>query len=414
MLQFDDAFFPVGQGLFYSGTIHFVGKSKRQWQTNFVFDCGSITSKRVLSRSVSKFHRGLDRNFIDFLVLSHLHEDHANGLENLLKQDLHVGAVFLPYLNPSQRLMVGLKCLGQDAAYFEFLANPTAYLLNRRVRRIVYLQGGGGQEPEDNIGDDFPDEPSEDNALDQGINRMEDAGRASQGSSGGDPALNDGRVDQKLVRISLMIGKIWEFRFFNYDEESLPGDQRIDEVVTKVLKELGVDNPVEALKKLAENEVRKRVRSHYRKLAGNQNDLSVMLWHGPRQPRSRSLTETWSYSQGRRLSWCRRAEHWSRSAGSLLTGDIPLSLGFPIIKEHFRSKWPRTSAVQVPHHGSKHSRHTRITRNVPSGGEFVIGAGHRNRYGHPHRSVIVDILRFHECRYVTECCGLEREMWFHP
>jgi hypothetical protein len=38
--------------------------------------------------------------------------------------------------------MIGLRSVGQDAAYFEFLANPTVFLLNRRVRRIVYLRGG--------------------------------------------------------------------------------------------------------------------------------------------------------------------------------------------------------------------------------------------------------------------------------
>jgi hypothetical protein len=63
------------------------------------------------------------------------------------------------------------------------------------------------------------------------------------------------------VSKSLMPGKIWEFRFFNYSEESLPGNPSIDEVVVKVLEELGVNNSLEALKKLADRQVRRRMRS---------------------------------------------------------------------------------------------------------------------------------------------------------
>ncbi len=308
--------------------------------------------------------------------------------------------------------MIGLRSVSQDAAHLEFLANPTVFLLNRRVRRIVYLRGGGGQEPGENIGDDFPDEPPDANALDQGIDGMQNAGVSARDSSQGDPALNDGRVDQKLVSKSLMLGKIWEFRFFNYSEESLPGNPSIDEVVTKVLEELGVNNSLEALKKLADRQVRKRMRSRFRKLASDQNDLSVMLWHGPKKPRVRKWSETWSHSQMTRFSRF-RSEHRSSSAGTLLTGDIGLSLDFSVIKRHFRSKWSITSEVQVPHHGSKDSWCKELTRNLPSGSEFVIGAAYRNRYGHPHRCVVVDILRFHGCQFVTECRGLERGMWFH-
>jgi beta-lactamase superfamily II metal-dependent hydrolase len=414
VLQFEDTFFPIGQGLFYSGTIHFTGKSERVWKTSFVFDCGSITGKHVLDRAISKFHKGLHSDYLDFVVLSHLHEDHANGLENLLRPNLRVGAVFLPYLNPSQRLMVGLKSWTQDPAYFAFLANPTQYLLNRRVNTVVYFRGGGGQEAEENVGEDFPEEPPEENALDQGISGMDDVDAPSPEATPGDPALHSGNVDQKLVSSSLMLGKIWEFRFFNYSVGCLLHNSRIDEVVAAVLQELGVGDPREALDQLADPGIRKGLRSRYGKIARDQNDLSVMLWHGPQQVHRRGRAHAWSHSRVARSSHSRHIEHLALSAGTLLTGDIRLSLNFSDIRDHFRTKWPRTSVVQVPHHGSKHSWHREIARNVPGGSEFVIGAGYKNRYGHPHRSVIVDVLRFHECRYVTECHGFEREMWFHP
>jgi hypothetical protein len=65
--------------------------------------------------------------------------------------------------------MVGLKCFGDDPAFFDFLANPTSYLIQRGVQRIVYLHGAGGEEPEQDLGADALDEPPSDNALEEGI-----------------------------------------------------------------------------------------------------------------------------------------------------------------------------------------------------------------------------------------------------
>ena len=209
-----------------------------------------------------------------------------------------------------------------------------------------------------------------------------------------------------------MLGKLWEFRFFNYDEGSLSRDAKLDEVIARVLADLAVSNAVEGLKLLANKGVRRKIRGYYKQLAHDHNDLSVMLWHGP-QP-SRGLR--WAEVRGdwQTAGHFRIEDLWSVPVGTLLTGDIRLSLKFQAITKHFLSKWLRTSEVQAPHHGSKHSWYRDITRAVPKGSEFVIGAGVGDRYGHPHRSVIVDILRFHGCRYVTECRGLERRMWFHP
>lgn len=416
MLTCSDVFFPVGQGLFYAGEISFSGKSTKDWKTSFVFDCGSVTGKKFLRNSVSKFHKRLNSDRLDFIVLSHLHEDHANGLESLLTHNLDVGAVFLPYLNPSQRLVVGLRCLRQQDAYFEFFANPTAYLRERRVGTIVYLHGGGGEDQAEEMGADAPDEPPDNNALDDGIRGMDDAAQPRGDSPQGDPALiSDDRVLHKFVTKSLILGKIWEFRFFNYSEKSLPKKGvRIDKVIRKVMKQLGVVDPVQALQKLKVRATRNKMKGHYRVLASDHNDLSVMLWHGPRQPRTLRWIDTWERSVTGQTPYRTRCLVDRGSCnGTLLTGDIRLSLDFAVIQSHFTHKWARTTEAQVPHHGSARSWDQGITKKVPVGSRFVIGFGLKNRFRHPHRPVVIDILRSHECEFVTEHRCLERRIHFH-
>lgn len=75
-------FHNVGQGLFYSGEI----KLDKDIGFNFVYDCGS-TSSGYIKRVVKSFKSSIDKNEIDLLVISHLHDDHTRGLNELLNGD---------------------------------------------------------------------------------------------------------------------------------------------------------------------------------------------------------------------------------------------------------------------------------------------------------------------------------------
>ena len=80
MLESNEIFFPVGQGLFYAGKVLFKATSGQEWTSSFVFDCGSSASgSSSLLRSIGDFHTRRNSHNVDFIVLSHLHEDHANG-----------------------------------------------------------------------------------------------------------------------------------------------------------------------------------------------------------------------------------------------------------------------------------------------------------------------------------------------
>lgn len=62
------------------------------------------------------------RNFygnkeIDYLILSHLHADHVNGVDKLCKAGFRVRKIYIPYLNDDERIFVELKWLFKTGNY---------------------------------------------------------------------------------------------------------------------------------------------------------------------------------------------------------------------------------------------------------------------------------------------------------
>ena len=68
----------------------------------FVYDCGTETAiknmEEPLSVQISDFKRNLENQAIDLLFISHFHEDHINGLDELLK-NTHVHRTVIPMLS---------------------------------------------------------------------------------------------------------------------------------------------------------------------------------------------------------------------------------------------------------------------------------------------------------------------------
>lgn len=92
-------FHPVGQGLFYTGSIF-----KNSY--NFVFDCGSVTGGDYLDKAIDEYVEFMTKNHskIDFINISHLHKDHFNGLKKLC-ENIKVDRIYLPYLGNHQNVL---------------------------------------------------------------------------------------------------------------------------------------------------------------------------------------------------------------------------------------------------------------------------------------------------------------------
>ena len=92
------SFLPIGQGAFYCECFHFNGKTH-----NIVYDCGSKTNIQILKEQIKTTFEKDER--IDALFLSHLHEDHINGIPFLLEHCC-VNKIIFPIIdNYSKRLL---------------------------------------------------------------------------------------------------------------------------------------------------------------------------------------------------------------------------------------------------------------------------------------------------------------------
>ena len=97
---------PVGQGLFYSGTV-----SLDQMKFRFVFDCGSLT-RGAGQKCVDRYIKSLHYNDpIDLLVISHFDADHVNQIGRLLQGIREVKNLVMPFLGFNERLVLALRAV---------------------------------------------------------------------------------------------------------------------------------------------------------------------------------------------------------------------------------------------------------------------------------------------------------------
>ena len=85
-------FWPVGHGAFYT-ELFFNRENSRTFCA--VYDCGGKDTKIIKENVDCLLH---ECPKVDLLFISHLHEDHINGLQHLLSEAKHIGRVVLPYL----------------------------------------------------------------------------------------------------------------------------------------------------------------------------------------------------------------------------------------------------------------------------------------------------------------------------
>lgn len=117
-------FYPVGQGCFYSERITTDNDEK-----TIVYDCGSINTEHLQNEIIQS-----DLAQIDYLVLSHFHRDHINGIEKLLKKKCEVKNVIIPKIDA---LDVAFY-LGTGNTIENVMIDPNAYFgVNTNIIRVT-------------------------------------------------------------------------------------------------------------------------------------------------------------------------------------------------------------------------------------------------------------------------------------
>lgn len=91
---------------------------------------------------------------LDLLIISHLVEDHVNGIPRLLDKT-HVRFVMLPYFNEDELLVAVARSRSDNPRYLEFLADPVTYLASRIKDKVVIVRGQGEGGPREYSEDDF-------------------------------------------------------------------------------------------------------------------------------------------------------------------------------------------------------------------------------------------------------------------
>ncbi len=371
------SFLPVGQGAFYFEQFSFDTE-----RVNVVYDCGSSTDVHIVEKEIrNNFQKG---ETIDAVFISHLDEDHINGLPYLLKYCC-VEKLFFPFIASEDRDFLFLRAsISAQSLSTEFLLsfidNPYAAIsaLDADIHTPTLYQVTGPENSENFNDTNAQTFPSGDNAAPYVFNRQN---FPSQG---------------------------WKYIPFNFRETSkLP-------ILCTALKDtfkgiLGDDVAVGDIVDLVKKDPSQLplLKQAYQKVPGTFNTNSMTLL---------SLCENSNIVQQLLSPYrlmpiyygpCHMCYFDAHPNGCLYTGDFDASgkQKWSELYGAYASYEKYIGCVQVPHHGSRYSYNHQLL-SFGYSMFYIISAGERNKYRHPHGSVIRDILVSHKYPIiVTEHIG---------
>jgi len=337
----------VGQGLFYTGKID---------DFNFVYDCGSNSKIKYLQKAIENYKSNyLHEKIIDLLVISHFHQDHVNGLEELLK-GIKVKCVIIPYYSQVERLVLALNGSNLPTWYYRFIQQPISYLLEKNVEKIILIRS---------------------RTIEYNISKYDIMSKKPL-------VINHKKIlDYKDFSSNIesnQLIKYWKFKFFNYEIEK--------HILIDFKKHINENFKHTAISEIiVDKKSREKLRILYAKKFKNMNHTSLAMYHGP-------VNSDYSYhfySSNKSLSSNKYIlrNHIGNDFGHLLTGDINLNNNYTEFKNHFNDFTKYISFVQIPHHGSKYNWNSKILDDLLICKLWIIPAGVST--SHPHKKVILDL-----------------------
>ena len=397
MTEFTRTFHPVGQGAFYSETFRIQMESKKDTEYRVVYDCGSKKDKQCLQARVSGAFKD---NNIDILFLSHFHDDHFKGIENLNPK-----IIILPLLDEWDKVIFWI---GRNLGKCSIDVNYAAKLKERFGKsRFIYIR-----------------------PLDEESRRTEEPVDIDNLFGNTDVVEGSGHDITRPSGIWLTADAIPDWIY-------IPVNPKLENSITdrfrSFLADKGIDE--EKLKKLATQyflEHKNTLAKIYKKI-GDPNEFSMAVYSGPnpyKQRKAQSSIKLERIKIGNvyrkcicyspRYPWCvdlcpdfvysHRHSHHIKP-GCLYLGDIKLSEEndnvYSSILQKIYNLFPIESiheigTIQVPHHGSIHNYHSSlksyydwtIGKWKDWDGEifYVFSVGETNNYGHPSAWVIKDLL----------------------
>lgn len=102
-------------GFFHSGTVKYFSPPARPLELSYVYDCGSKKGATQRDVSIESFKGSASGSRGDFLFISHLDQDHVNGLTVLLR-NFHFDYVVLPLFPWQERLIRAAAHISRTAS----------------------------------------------------------------------------------------------------------------------------------------------------------------------------------------------------------------------------------------------------------------------------------------------------------
>ena len=143
---------PVGQGFFHTGLLKLdrynICNSDNAF--HYFYDCGSQPKySGSLNAAIDSYVKPLKPSEnIDLGIISHLHQDHVNGLPKLAKST-KIKTIVLPYLDDLERLIIFAKTASDelsldapliDEFYIKLINDPDEALDELGVEEVLYVR----------------------------------------------------------------------------------------------------------------------------------------------------------------------------------------------------------------------------------------------------------------------------------
>jgi len=382
----DRMFLPVGQGAFYCERFY---STEQDRNLNVVYDCGTL-SKQTGKTSLELIKDVADSNFddaknkiIDAVFISHLHEDHFNGLEYLVRK-CKIRRIYLPHMEQ----------------------------LELRLMQLYYVahHTSSGNE-NDSLGEHFL------NCNDLETDFREALQNVMQAGDKGVNDHNDGDVPEVMIvgpESNIVSQTIFEgnelngnFSNWKYKTFCIKNDRAIQRVKDGLrqltheklqtdVTEISSGHVADLIRKCrADKMFRREISNAFKSAVNDFHANSLLLYSG-----CDNTAELYAYSGVRSCGFkrngaCKFLEKtdktylpkcwmFTNAVGCLYTGDFTANQYWDQLESGFENEWETIGCIQIPHHGSKHNYDKRFLEMSPW---HVVSAGKCSKYHHPHKEV---------------------------
>lgn len=386
MMEIIRTFHPIGQGGFYTETFDDLPNKPM-----VVFDCGGSSSKSIRDY-IDDFLPINPKTTIEAVFISHLHDDHINGLQHLIDR-ANVKKIFLPQFNSNQLFEIifynaarGAKGSNSNQLVLSFIeSNKSNHSLNEvSIIQIAEVTGDNNY---------------------QNVTHNIQHGVSSQTIASG---------------TSLILENKWVYISFNPKSKAPNFDGIKDQAIKETLQSLYNNNTnlyeqAEALAQFVESCGVEQCKELYKKMFGGiHNGQSMTLFSGLRTPNPNMEISScpfpptchhYLYSHWR--DWFAEFAKDNKACiptNFLYTGDYEASdkLKMKELINFYKEMkvWSTICGLQIPHHGSRKNYAKELYHKRCYA---IASASSSNRYRHPNIDTLINI--FHqECKplVVTE------------